>query len=136
VAQQNMIRQTAFWLGVIAVFVIAGTILANSPRIDLGWKSTRRTPEYRRHVRNAMHAATTTGAVHSIDPERGIMRIDASNWEIQDASMRQSLIRLAARYFEVHGRPRKVTVMSAFSNSTLAQYDGVNHFVFLDNGER
>ena len=131
-AQHNIIRQTSLWLGVIAVFIIAGTILAKSPRIDLGWKSTRRTPEYRRNVRNAMHAATSTGAVHSDDPNRGIMRIDASNWDVQDDLMRQSLIRLAARYFEVQGRPRKVRVMSAFSNNTLAEYDGINHFVFRD----
>jgi len=133
VSRPSALRQSAFWLGVLAVFVIAGAILAKSPRIELGWKSSRRTPEYRRHVRNAMHAATTTGAIHSVDPNRGIMRIDSSNWEDQDAAMRQSLIRLAARYFEVQGCSRKVVVMSAFSNDTLAKYDGANHFTFIDS---
>lgn len=132
-AKPSAIRQIAMWLGVVTVFVIAGTILAKSPRIDLGWKTNRRTAEYRRHVRNAMHAATSCGAIHSIDPHRGIMRIDANNWEVQDATMRQSLIRLAARYFEVLGQPRNVTVMSAFSNNTLARYDGTNSFVFLSD---
>lgn len=127
----SVIRQTAFWLGVLTVFVIAGGILAQTPSIDLGWKTSRRTPAYRRQVRNAMHAATSSGAIHSIDPGRGIMRIDANNWEVQDANMRQSLIRLAARYFEVQGKQRKVTVMSAFSNKTLARYDGGHTFVFF-----
>ncbi|MCB9851835.1 MAG: hypothetical protein H6819_01965 [Phycisphaerales bacterium] len=133
--QVSAIRRAALWVGVAAVFVIAGTILATSPRIELGWKTSRRTPEYRRQVRNAMHAATSNGAIHSVDPGRGIMRIDASNWENQDDAMRESLMRLAARYFEVQGRPRKVVVMSAFSNNALAKYDGANSFVFLSNRE-
>lgn len=132
-ARKSVIRQTALWLGVATVFVIAGTILANAPRIDLGWKTSRRSPEYRRHVRNAMHAATSTGAIHSVDPGRGIMRIDSSNWEDQNVAMRESLMRLAARYFEVQGRPRKVVVMGAFSNDTLARYDGANNFVFVSD---
>lgn len=134
-SQQNFIRQSAFWLGVVAVFVIAGTILAKSPSIDLGWKSNRRTPEYRRNVRDAMYAATTSGAIHSVDPSRGIMRIDASNWEIQDEPMRHSLIRLASRYFEVQGRPRSVKVLSAYSNNTLAEYDGASFFVIRSGSE-
>lgn len=133
--RKSALRQFVFWLGVATVFVIAGMILARSPRIDLGWRTNRRTAEYRRHVRSAMHAATESGAIHSIDVKRGIMRINANSWDEQDVPMRQSLMRLAARYFEVQGRPRKVTVKSAYSNNILARYDGAEHFTFVNKNE-
>ncbi len=128
-------RNFLMLLAAFAVLAIGGVLLSRAKTIDLGWQTSRMTPEYRRTVREAARAATENGAIHSLDSKRNLMRIDSFVWEKQSTEMRLSLMRLASRYFQLEGRDGRVDVQAANSDRKLATFDGGNQFMFTDGGE-
>jgi|GEM_PF-1793540 len=128
-------RNFLMLLAALMALAIGGLFLSRAKTIDLGWQTSRMTPEYRRTVREAARAATENGAIHSLDSKRNLMRIEVRNWEKQSAEMRLSLLRLASRYFDLKGYGRQVEVRAAYSNRKLAKFDGGNQFMFTDGSE-
>ena len=119
----------------LAVLAIGGILLSQAQGIDLGWKTSRMTPEYRRTVRSAAQAATENGAIHTLDAKRNLMRIDIGTWGNQSTEMRLSLLRLASRHFQLEGDSGHVDVRGANSDRQLATFDGGNQFQFMDTGK-
>lgn len=128
-------RNFLMLLAAFAVLAVGGVLLSRAKTIDLGWQTSRMTPQYRRTVLEAARAATENGAIHSLDSKRNLMRIDSFTWEKQSTEMRLSLMRLASRYFQLEGSDGRVDVQAANSDRKLATFDGGNQFMFTDGRE-